>query len=246
MKIKKYGLIGYPLEHSFSKNYFTQKFKKEGIQATYENFSISDLDDLKTLLSKNDIDGFNVTIPHKESIIHFLDEIDVDAKKVGAVNCVKILNNQYIGYNTDIIGFEKSFIPFISSIQTPKKALVFGTGGANKAVLYVLQKHQIPFLQVSRNDILDGITYADIDEKIMQEYSILINTTPVGMFPKVDEVLPLPFHLITKKHFVFDLVYNPAKTKLLSIAENEGAHIKNGLEMLHIQAEEAWKIFGEM
>jgi shikimate dehydrogenase len=246
MKIKKYGLIGYPLEHSFSKNYFTQKFKKEGIQATYENFSIPNLDDLKTLLSKNDIDGFNVTIPHKESIIHFLDEIDIDAKKVVAVNCVKIRNNQYIGYNTDIIGFEKSFIPFISSIQTPKKALVFGTGGANKAVLYVLQKHQIPFLQVSRNDILDGITYADIDEKIMQEYSILINTTPVGMFPKVDEVLPLPFHLITKKHFVFDLVYNPAKTKLLSIAENEGAHIKNGLEMLHIQAEEAWKIFGEM
>jgi shikimate dehydrogenase len=156
------------------------------------------------------------------------------------------LNNQYIGYNTDIIGFEKSFLPFISSIQTHKKALVFGTGGANKAVLYVLQKHQIPFLQVSRNDILDGITYAEIDEKIMQEYSILINTTPVGMYPKVDEVLPLPFHLITKKHFVFDLVYNPAKTKLLSIAENEGAHIKNGLEMLHIQAEEAWKIFGEM
>ena len=246
MKIKKYGLIGYPLEHSFSKNYFTEKFKKEGIQATYEKFSLPNLDDLKTLLSKNDIDGFNVTIPHKESIIHFLDEIDIDAKKVGAVNCVKIRNNQYIGYNTDIIGFEKSFLPFISSIQTPKKALVFGTGGANKAVLYVLQKHQIPFLQVSRNDILDGITYADIDEKIMQEYSILINTTPVGMYPKVDEVLPLPFHLITKKHIVFDLVYNPAKTKLLSIAENEGAQIKNGLEMLHFQAEEAWKIFGEM
>jgi shikimate dehydrogenase len=234
------------LEHSFSKNYFTQKFKKEGIQATYENFSISDLDDLKTLLSKNDIDGFNVTIPHKESIIYFLDEIDIEAKKIGAVNCVKILNNKYIGFNTDVIGFEKSFLPFISSIQTCKKALVFGTGGANKAVLYVLQKHQIPFLQVSRNDILDGITYAEIDEKIMQEYSILINTTPVGMYPKVDDVLPLPFHLITKKHFVFDLVYNPAKTKLLSIAENEGAHIKNGLEMLHIQAEEAWKIFGEM
>jgi shikimate dehydrogenase len=246
MKIKKYGLIGYPLEHSFSKNYFTQKFKKEGIQATYENFSISDLDDLKTLLSKNDIDGFNVTIPHKESIIYFLDEIDIEAKKIGAVNCVKILNNKYIGFNTDVIGFEKSFLPFISSIQTCKKALVFGTGGANKAVLYVLQKHQIPFLQVSRNDILDGITYAEIDEKIMQEYSILINTTPVGMYPKVDDVLPLPFHLITKKHFVFDLVYNPEKTKLLSIAENEGAHIKNGLEMLHIQAEEAWKIFGEM
>jgi shikimate dehydrogenase len=246
MKIKKYGLIGYPLEHSFSKNYFTQKFKKEGIQATYENFSISDLDDLKTLLSKNDIDGFNVTIPHKESIIYFLDEIDIEAKKIGAVNCVKILNNKYIGFNTDVIGFEKSFLPFISSIQTCKKALVFGTGGANKAVLYALQKHQIPFLQVSRNDILDGITYAEIDEKIMQEYSILINTTPVGMYPKVDDVLPLPFHLITKKHFVFDLVYNPEKTKLLSIAENEGAHIKNGLEMLHIQAEEAWKIFGEM
>ena len=246
MKIKKYGLIGYPLEHSFSKNYFTEKFKKEGIQATYENFSISNLDDLKTLLSKNDIIGFNVTIPNKESIIHFLDEIDIDAKKVGAVNCVKILNNQYIGYNTDIIGFEKSFIPFISSVQTPKKALVFGSGGSNKAVVYVLQKHQISFLQVSRNDILGGITYADIDEKIMQEYSILINTTPVGMYPKVDEVLPLPFHLITNTHFVFDLVYNPAKTKLLSIAENEGAQIKNGLEMLHIQAEEAWKIFGEM
>lgn len=244
--MKKFGLIGYPLEHSFSKFYFTEKFKKEGIQATYENFSLSNLDNLKTILSQNKVDGFNVTIPYKESIIHLLDDIDSEAKIVGAVNCVKISNNQLIGYNTDIIGFEKSFLPFISAIQTPKKALVFGTGGANKAVVYILKKHQIPFLQVSRNEILYGITYADIDEKIMQEYSILINTTPVGMYPKVEEVLPIPYHLITDKHFVFDLVYNPEKSKLLSIAENQGAQIKNGLDMLHIQAEEAWKIFGNM
>ena len=244
--MKKFGLIGYPLEHSFSKFYFTEKFKKEDIQATYENFSLSNLDNLKTILSQNKVDGFNVTIPYKESIIHLLDDIDSEAKIVGAVNCVKISNNQLIGYNTDIIGFEKSFLPFISAIQTPKKALVFGTGGANKAVVHILKKHQIPFLQVSRNEILNGITYADIDEKTMQEYSILINTTPVGMYPKIEEVLPIPYHLITDKHFVFDLVYNPEKSKLLSIAENQGAQIKNGLDMLHIQAEEAWKIFGNM
>lgn len=244
--MKKFGLIGYPLEHSFSKFYFTEKFKKEGIQATYENFSLTNIDNLKTILSQNKVDGFNVTIPYKESIIHLLDDIDSEAKIVGAVNFVKISNNQLIGYNTDIIGFEKSFLPFISAIQTPKKALVFGTGGANKAVVHILKKHQIPFLQVSRNEILNGITYADIDEKTMQEYSILINTTPVGMYPKVEEVLPIPYHLITDKHFVFDLVYNPEKSKLLSIAENQGAQIKNGLDMLHIQAEEAWKIFGNM
>lgn len=244
--MKKFGLIGYPLEHSFSKFYFTEKFKKEGIQATYENFSLTNIDNLKTILSQNKVDGFNVTIPYKESIIHLLDDIDSEAKIVGAVNCVKISNNQLIGYNTDIIGFEKSFLPFISAIQTPKKALVFGTGGANKAVVHILKKHQIPFLQVSRNEILNGITYADIDEKTMQEYSILINTTPVGMYPKIEEVLPIPYHLITDKHFVFDLVYNPEKSKLLSIAENQGAQIKNGLDMLHIQAEEAWKIFRNM
>lgn len=244
--MKKFGLIGYPLEHSFSKFYFTEKFKKEGIQATYENFSLTNIDNLKTILAQNKVDGFNVTIPYKESIIHLLDVIDSEAKIVGAVNCVKISNNQLIGYNTDIIGFEKSFLPFISAIQTPKKALVFGTGGANKAVVHILKKHQIPFLQVSRNEILNGITYADIDEKTMQEYSILINTTPVGMYPKIEEVLPIPYHLITDKHFVFDLVYNPEKSKLLSIAENQGAQIKNGLDMLHIQAEEAWKIFGNM
>ena len=244
--MKKFGLIGYPLEHSFSKFYFTEKFKKEGIQATYENFSLTNIDNLKTILSQNKVDGINVTIPYKESIIHLLDDIDSEAKIVGAVNCVKISNNQLIGYNTDIIGFEKSFLPFISAIQTPKKALVFGTGGANKAVVHILKKHQIPFLQVSRNEILNGITYADIDEKTMQEYSILINTTPVGMYPKIEEVLPIPYHLITDKHFVFDLVYNPEKSKLLSIAENQGAQIKNGLDMLHIQAEEAWKIFGNM
>ncbi len=244
--MKKFGLIGYPLEHSFSKFYFTEKFKKEGIQATYENFSLTNIDNLKTILSQNKVDGINVTIPYKESIIHLLDDIDSEAKIVGAVNCVKISNNQLIGYNTDIIGFEKSFLPFISAIQTPKKALVFGTGGANKAVVHILKKHQIPFLQVSRNEILNGITYADIDEKTMQEYSILINTTPVGMYPKIEEVLPIPYHLITDKHFVFDLVYNPEKSKLLSIAENQGAQIKNGLDMLHIQAEEAWKIFRNM
>ena len=244
--MKKFGLIGYQLEHSFSKFYFTEKFKKEGIQATYENFSLTNIDNLKTILSQNKVDGFNVTIPYKESIIHLLDDIDSEAKIVGAVNCVKISNNQLIGYNTDIIGFEKSFLPFISAIQTPKKALVFGTGGANKAVVHILKKHQIPFLQVSRNEILNGITYADIDEKTMQEYSILINTTPVGMYPKIEEVLPIPYHLITDKHFVFDLVYNPEKSKLLSIAENQGAQIKNGLDMLHIQAEEAWKIFGNI
>lgn len=243
--MKTFGLIGYPLEHSFSKFYFTGKFNKEGIEARYENFSLPNLDNIKTILSQNQLNGFNVTIPFKESIIHLLDDIDIEAKKIGAVNCVKISNNQLIGYNTDMIGFEKSFLPFISAIQSPKKALVFGTGGANKAVLYILEKHQIPFLQVSRNEILDGITYADIDEKIMQEYSILINTTPVGMYPKVEEVLPLPFHLISDNHFVYDLVYNPEKSKLLSIAENQGAQIKNGLEMLHIQAEEAWKIFEE-
>lgn len=241
--MKHYGLIGYPLTHSFSKKYFTNKFEKESIDACYDNFSITEINKIKKTIIENNLSGINVTIPHKETIIPYIDEIDNEAKKVGAVNCVKVIQDKLIGYNTDIIGFEKSFIPFISSIKKNKKALVFGTGGANKAVIYVLKKHQIPFLQVSRNEILGGITYSEIDETIMNDFSILINTTPVGTFPKIEEVLPLPFHLITKNHFVFDMVYNPEKTKLLSIAENEGAHIKNGLEMLHIQAEESWKIW---
>ena len=212
-----------------------------GIPATYQNFELYDLAALPDVIAMHQLDGFNVTIPYKEKVIEFLDEIDVTAQKTGAVNCVRVREGKLKGYNTDIIGFEQSLLSFIDSKQV--KALVFGSGGASKAVRYVLSKLQIDFLMVSRNDIKDAIMYADLTESILKEYHLLIHTTPVGTFPDVQSKLPLPYHLINERHYAYDLIYNPSKTAFLKSCEQQGARIKNGYEMLTIQAEESFNIF---
>lgn len=235
-----YGLIGKEIAHSFSPKYFSKKFLKENINAEYRLFPLKKIDDFNYLLQKNtSIKGLNVTIPYKEEIISFLDEIDETAKKINAVNAIKFQNKKLIGYNTDIVGFEKSFKPLLKKHH--KKALVFGTGGASKAILYVLNKLEIDFEIVSRTK--GKLRYSDINKDILSEYNVLINTTPLGMFPNVSSKVNMDYKAINKNHLVYDLVYNPLETAFLSEAKNQGAIIKNGLEMLEIQAEEAWKIW---
>lgn len=235
-----YGLIGHPLSHSFSETYFREKFEREQITATYENFAIPTLDELHDLVANHRLNGFNVTIPFKQKIVPLLDSIDPIAAHIGAVNCVCVRNGKLVGYNTDYIGFEESLLPLIN---LPIKALVFGTGGASQAISYVLQKHQIHFLHVSRNEIEHGITYADLNEQYLNDYHLLINCTPVGMYPMIKELLPIPYQWIHASHVAYDLIYNPAKTLFLQFCEAKGATIQNGIHMLEIQAEEAYKLF---
>lgn len=238
--MKKYGLIGYPLSHSFSVSYFTKKFEKEHINAIYNNYPLKDIKELRDLIQKENLDGLNVTIPYKEKVIPLLDELDATAKSIGAVNCIKIKRGKLIGYNTDITGFEKSLLDFI---PIRCKALVFGTGGASKAISFVLNKNGFEVQIISRNETLNSLTYSDLNESIIVSHQLIINTTPVGTYPNIDDRLLIPYKYINKNHYVYDLIYNPEKTAFLSFCEAEGAHIKNGYEMLEIQAEESYKIF---
>ena len=238
--MKHYGLIGYPLSHSFSSSFFQQKFERKRIDASYRNFEITSLDELSELIDSQQLDGFNVTIPFKQKIIPWLTSLDVTATQIQAVNCVKVHHGKLHGYNTDCIGFENSLLPLL---KDQIKALVFGTGGASLAIIYVLQKHQIPFLRVSRNEIANSISYADINQQLLQNYKLLINCTPLGMFPHTEEVLPIPYSWINDSHVAYDLIYNPEKTSFLQFCEAKGATIKNGLEMLQIQAEAAYQHF---
>lgn len=245
--MKIYGLIGKTLHHSFSIRYFSEKFKTEEItDCQFLNFELKDLTQELSALKKNpEIKGLNVTIPYKTEVIPFLDELTDECQKANACNCIKIKDGKWIGYNTDIAGFEKSFTPYLKPYH--KKALVLGTGGASNAVAFVLQKLNIDFLKVSRrkNELSSVISYDEINEAVMKEFQIVINTTPVGTSPNIDECPELPYQFITDKHYFFDLVYNPPKTLLLSRAEKQGASIKNGEDMLAIQAEESWKIWNE-
>jgi shikimate dehydrogenase len=242
--MKRYGLIGYPLSHSFSQKYFTEKFQREQIaDCVYENFPLADISEFPTLIQQHaDLCGLNVTIPYKEKVIPFLTEQSDVVKATGACNCIKINNGRLIGYNTDVIGFENSLKPLLQPYHT--KALVLGTGGAAKAVHYVLNKLGIAFTEVSRTPSKAGqIAYDKIGEKEISEYLLIINTSPVGMYPKVDECPPLPYQFLTGQHYLYDLVYNPAKTLFLQKGEAHGAAVKNGHDMLIIQAEEGWTIW---
>lgn len=242
-----YGLIGKTLHHSFSARYFFDKFKTDEIEdAKYLNFELKDLDiEVPPLKNNINIRGLNVTIPYKTEILPFLDELTDECSKVNACNCIKIAGTKWVGHNTDIAGFENSFKPFLKSYH--RKALILGTGGASNAVAFVLEKLNIAFLKVSRkkNIASNVISYDDINEAMMKEFQIFVNTTPVGTFPNVNECPDLPYEFITDRHYFFDLVYNPAKTLFLSIAEKHGAFIENGDKMLVIQAEESWKIWNE-
>lgn len=243
-----YGLIGFPLGHSFSKQYFTEKFEREGlVDCLFESFPIPSIDQFPDLLAANPaLKGLGVTIPYKEQVLQFVDELSEEVKKIGATNSIKISGNKLIAYNTDIIGFEQSFSKQLQSHHT--KALVLGTGGASKAVQYVLDKMGIDCLVVTRRDVSGGglLQYDAIDQGIMSAYSIIINCTPVGMSPNENDAPPIPYHLLTVGHYLYDLVYKPAKTLFLKKGEQMGAITQNGYDMLLIQAEASWKIWNDL
>jgi len=242
--MRRYGLIGYPLSHSFSQKYFTDKFQQEGITGcVYENFPLANIDEFAALIQQNpDLNGLNVTIPYKEKVIPFLTDQSEVVKTIGACNCIRIENGKLTGHNTDVVGFEESLRPLLQPHH--RKALVLGTGGAAKAVHYVLNKLGISFHEVSRTPAnARQISWQQVDEAVIKEHEVIINTSPLGMYPKVDECPPLPYQALTSKHYLFDLVYNPAKTLFLQKGEEQGAAIKNGHDMLIIQAEESWRIW---
>lgn len=241
-----YGLIGYPLSHSFSKKYFSEKFEKEGItDSKYELFEIETIDLLEKVIqtNKDQLKGFNITIPHKEAVIPFLDEIDDAAKRIGAINVVKVLPNRKLkGYNSDYYGFLESLKKMVGDL-TNKKALILGTGGASKAVRAALEDSHVEFQYVSRKASKKNLSYDELTPDIISDYQLIINTTPLGMFPNVDKAPDLPYEAISAKHFLFDLVYNPLETKFMKLGKMRGASVKNGLEMLELQAEKAWEIW---
>ncbi|MBR6250342.1 MAG: shikimate dehydrogenase [Bacteroidales bacterium] len=243
--MNKYGLIGYPLGHSFSEKFFTEKFAREHIDAQYRLYPMESVSKVSDLIADPDMCGFNVTIPYKQQIMPLLDELDEEAANVGAVNVVKIIREggktKLKGYNSDIYGFYESIRPFLKPQH--KKALILGTGGASKAVCAMLKKLNIEYVFVSRSPKEGQLSYDQIDSQTMNEYKVVVNTTPLGMSPNLDTCPPLPYELFTPEHLAFDLVYNPETTKFLRLAAEHGAATKNGLEMLHLQAIRAWEIW---
>lgn len=244
--MRLFGLLGYPLTHSFSQKYFAEKFQKLGItNASYENFSIPDIQELTFILdSKKNLEGFNITIPYKKAVIDFLDELSEPVKKMGACNCVKIVEGKLKGFNTDTVGFQKSLQQFLK--PNHQKALILGTGGASAAVEYVFQQLHISYQFVSRTESSAAISYKDLNKEILDSHHLIINTTPLGMFPNVDACPEIPFKFITEQHHLFDLIYNPTETQFLSLGKQRGASIQNGYEMLILQAEESWRIWNEL
>ena len=241
----EYGLIGFPLSHSFSKKYFTDKFvQTNNNNCTYHNFEIAQISLLKNLLQHNQLKGLNVTIPYKQQVLSYLDYKSPVVETIHACNCIKIINNKLYGYNTDVIGFEESFKEKLNPFFH-RKALILGTGGASAAVQYVLTKLQIPFKLVSRNLVENGIQYAQLNEKIYADYTIIINTTPVGTFPTINEAPQIHYNYINERFYLYDLVYNPQETLFLKLGAQKKATTKNGYDMLTIQAEESWRIWNE-
>lgn len=245
--MQKYGLLGYPLGHSFSKTYFNQKFEAEKIDAEYINFEIPTIKDIKNVLKDNpELVGLNVTIPYKEQVIPYLDDIDDDARLIGAVNVIKITKGLFgmkklKGYNSDVIGFKRSIEPLLNISH--RKALILGTGGASKAVFQGLKQLGVGATMVSRTPKEFCITYDQITPKIMSQYTVIVNATPAGMFPNVDACPDIPYDLLTPDHLLYDLLYNPDETLFMKKGKEKGAVVKNGLEMLLLQAFAAWEIW---
>ena len=246
-KMRTFGLIGYPLAHSFSKKYFTEQFEREQEDnCRYELFPLEHVDEITSLiLSDQSLRGLNVTIPHKVSVLPYLNEMDDAAEKIGAVNCIAVTRNgaeiSLKGYNTDAYGFEESLKPFLKDYHT--KALVLGDGGAARAVKYVLNKLGICYQSVVRTPIAGAILYDDLTEEMVRTHKVIINTTPLGTFPQVDASPAIPYQYLTGQHLAYDLVYNPEETQFLQKAKTQGAMVKNGLEMLHLQADRSWHIW---
>ncbi|MBK0381992.1 shikimate dehydrogenase [Pedobacter sp. SD-b] len=260
--MKKYGLIGYPLTHSFSEKYFTEKFEKENIKdAAYRLISMENINDFPDLIKSDpDLRGINVTIPHKINILPFLDELSEEAAGVGAVNCIKVCTGKsvsalmmgelstlkgkkLIGHNTDAYGFLNSISPYLKPYH--KEALILGNGGAAKAIQYVFKKLHIPFKLVSRNAKKGMLSYEQLSQKVIKEHQIIVNTSPLGTYPNVDECPDIPYRFLTDKHLLYDLVYNPAETLFLQKGKAQGASIKNGADMLVLQAEKSWEIWNK-
>lgn len=238
-----YALIGKKLGHSFSADFFNKKFKEEGIPEHYELLPIPAISDFPKLLAEYpDLKGINVTIPYKQAVIPFLDELSEEAREIGAVNVIKVHrndNNVFLkGFNSDVIGFMESLKPLLR--DDIKKALILGTGGASKAVAYVLKKLGIKYKFVSRSGKMGQYNYTELNEKIISENILIVNTTPLGMYPDMDSAPPIPYQFLTPAHVCYDLVYNPLMTEFMKRSEEKGAKVKNGIEMLRLQALASW------
>ena len=241
--MKRYGLIGHPLKHSQSRFYFNEKFEYEGLNCLYQHFDIKSIDELHDIIAKYpDLCGFNVTIPYKESIIPLLDEIDPIAKEVGAVNVVTITDGKLKGYNTDVYGFGQ-LLERATKGRDTSHALILGTGGAAKAVQYVLKQKGIPYSYVSRDVAKGDYTYDTLTDEVLRANPLIINTTPVGMFPQVDNFPDLHYQGLTRKHTLIDLIYNPRETAFMELGRTWGAKVYNGLQMFEEQAKKTWEIF---
>jgi shikimate dehydrogenase len=242
-----YGLLGRNISYSFSQNYFTHKFNNLGYtNREYKNFDISSIEEFEAIVKgQTHLAGLNVTIPYKEVVIPLLNKIDPQAREIGAVNTIKVMpDGQLIGFNTDVYGFEKSIQALLTAYH--RKALILGTGGASKAIAYVLNKLNIEFLLVSRtSENKSTIPYMELTKDVMEEFQVVINCTPLGTYPKTEEFPPIPYEFITDRHLCYDLIYNPAETIFLKKARLQGATTKNGLEMLELQAEKAWEIWND-
>ena len=238
----KYGIIGFPLGHSFSRGFFTEKFAREGIDAQYLNFEIPDVAQLPDVLRDNpELRGLNVTLPHKQAVIPLLDELSDEAREIGAVNVIRVRNGKLKGFNSDIIGFTESIKPLLQPHHT--KALILGTGGASRAIRVGLSRLGIEWTYVSRSPREAMFNYSDLTPEIMVEYTVIVNCSPVGMFPKIDQAPAIPYECLTPKHLLFDLVYNPEETLFLKRGWAQGATGKNGLDMLHLQAVASWRFW---
>lgn len=244
--MNNFGLIGRSLSHSFSKSYFEKKFKENNLtNCAYHNFELPNIEKLKEVIAvTKDLKGLNVTTPYKVTIIPFLDELSAEAREIGAVNCIKIQNSRLIGYNTDIYGFTQSIKPFLDTNH--QRALILGTGGASKAVAYALKKIgvEIYFVTSSASKKTNNtFFYSELNEHVMNAFKLVVNTTPLGTFPNVQEAPALPYQLFTEQHLAYDLVYNPAETVFLTRAKEKGSIVVNGLSMLQLQAEKSWEIW---
>ncbi len=247
--MKTFGLIGYRLGHSFSRNFFTQKFEKEGLHDhEYVNFELDTIEEFPQLFEQNDhLYGLNCTIPYKQQVMRFLDEIEKEAAIVGAVNTIKIIRSpegiRLKGFNTDTYGFENSFRPLLKEYH--QKALILGTGGASKAVKYILNKLGIGYLCVTTKPERqeNEIPYRQVDESLLRDFLIIVQTTPLGMFPNTEQCPDIPYQYLTDRHLLYDLVYNPEETLFMKKGAEKGATVKNGLEMLQLQAIRAWEIW---
>jgi len=243
--MRQFGLIGYPLSHSFSKKYFTEKFQHEGIPGcAYENYPIASINELNNVLHGAPApEGLNVTIPYKESVLPFLHYQSEVVREIKACNCIKISNGRLSGYNTDVTGFEISLREQLQPHH--RNALILGTGGAAKAVEWVLRKLGISYQYVSRQEKQSALGYEQVTPALLENTQLIINTTPLGMYPAVDNFPPIPYEALGHQHYLFDLVYNPARTLFLQKGEARGASVKNGQDMLVIQAEESWRIWND-